>query len=324
MYMNEPLLHVTNLKKYFITQKGFLNNTSKVLKAVDDVSIDVNYEETFGLVGESGCGKSTLGKTVLKLYPLTDGKVFFEGKDITNYPVNQMRNVRREMQIIFQNPFSSLNPRKTVFDIIKAPLDIFGAGSHHEKRDQIVDILNEVGLDDSYLSKYPHQMSGGQCQRIVIARALINNPKFILCDEPLSALDVSVRSQVINLMLDLQKRKNLSYLFISHDLSVVKYLCDTVSVMYLGKIVESGKNSVLFANPLHPYTKALISAIPIPDVNKKRQKIILQGDVPSPLNPPPGCKFHTRCPAVMEKCRRIEPELLTIEADHKVSCHLFS
>ena len=321
--MNESLLQVRNLKKYFITQKGFLSHTPKVLKAVDDVSFDLNYEETFGLVGESGCGKSTLGKTVLKLYPLTDGKVIFEGEDITDYPVNQMRNVRREMQIIFQNPFSSLNPRKTVYDIIKAPLDIFGKGSHQEKREQIVSILNEVGLDDSYLSKYPHQMSGGQCQRIVIARALINNPKFILCDEPLSALDVSVRSQVINLMLDLQKRKNLSYLFISHDLSVVKYLCDTVSVMYLGKIVESGKNKSLFSNPLHPYTKALISAIPIPDVNKKRNKIILQGDVPSPLNPPSGCKFHTRCPYVMEKCRKVEPELLSIEADHMVSCHLF-
>jgi len=321
--MNKELLKVENLKKYYITKKGFINKEEKVVRAVDDVSFNVGYEETFGLVGESGCGKSTLGKTILKLHSITDGKVIFEDEDITGYSVDKMRNVRKDMQIIFQDPYGSLNPRRSIYDIVKAPLDVFDIHDESGKREKVIDILNEVGLSQNYLNKYPHEMSGGQRQRVVIARALINDPKFVVCDEPVSALDVSVRAQVLNLMQDLQKSKKLSYLFISHDLSVVKYICDKIAVMYLGKIVEVADNNVLFENTLHPYTQALLSAIPIPDINVKKEKIILKGDVPSPLNPPSGCRFHTRCPKVMEICKTVEPELKTKGNNHQVACHLW-
>lgn len=321
--MNKELLKVENLKKYYITKKSFLNKEEKVVKAVDDVSFSVGNKETFGLVGESGCGKSTLGKTILKLHSITDGKVIFEDEDITNYSVDQMRPVRKDMQIIFQDPYGSLNPRRTIYDIVKAPLDVFNEFKESQKRQKVIDILDEVGLSQAHLNKYPHEMSGGQRQRVVIARALINDPKFIVCDEAVSALDVSVRAQVLNLMMDLQKSKDLSYLFISHDLSVIRYICDKIAVMYLGKIVELADNEELFENTMHPYTEALLSAIPIPDVNVKKEKIILKGDVPSPLNPPSGCRFHTRCPKVMDICKEVEPELLEKKKGHMVACHLW-
>ena len=285
--MAAPLLEIRNVKKYYPVKK-VRNGEDISVKAVDQIDLTVNQGEIVGLVGESGCGKSTLGKTILKLHDITGGQILFHGEDITNYTEKQMRPLREKIQIIFQDPYASLNPKKKVVQSVMTPLDVSGKYTKEEKLKKVIDILNEVGLSEKFLEKYPHEMSGGQRQRVVIARALINDPELVICDEPVSALDVSVRSQVLNLLKDLQKERNLTYIFISHDLSVVEYLCDRVAVMYLGRIMELADKKQLYGNPLHPYTRALLSAIPVPDIHAKKDEIILQGEVPSPLNPPKG------------------------------------
>lgn len=290
--MAAPLLEIRNVKKYYPVKK-VRNGEDISVKAVDQIDLTVNQGEIVGLVGESGCGKSTLGKTILKLHDITGGQILFHGEDITNYTEKQMRPLREKIQIIFQDPYASLNPKKKVVQSVMTPLDVSGKYTKEEKLKKVIDILNEVGLSEKFLEKYPHEMSGGQRQRVVIARALINDPELVICDEPVSALDVSVRSQVLNLLKDLQKERNLTYIFISHDLSVVEYLCDRVAVMYLGRIMELADKKQLYGNPLHPYTRALLSAIPVPDIHAKKDEIILQGEVPSPLNPPKGCLFST-------------------------------
>ena len=278
-------------------------------------------------MGESGCGKSTLGKTILKLHDITGGQILFHGEDITNYTEKQMRPLREKIQIIFQDPYASLNPKKKVVQSVMTPLDVSGKYTKEEKLKKVIDILNEVGLSEKFLEKYPHEMSGGQRQRVVIARALINDPELVICDEPVSALDVSVRSQVLNLLKDLQKERNLTYIFISHDLSVVEYLCDRVAVMYLGRIMELADKKQLYGNPLHPYTRALLSAIPVPDIHAKKDEIILQGEVPSPLNPPKGCLFSTRCAYATERCHKEAPKLVELTGENgakrSVSCFLY-
>ena len=278
-------------------------------------------------MGESGCGKSTLGKTILKLHDITGGQILFHGEDITNYTEKQMRPLREKIQIIFQDPYASLNPKKKVVQSVMTPLDVSGKYTKEEKLKKVIDILNEVGLSEKFLEKYPHEMSGGQRQRVVIARALINDPELVICDEPVSALDVSVRSQVLNLLKDLQKERNLTYIFISHDLSVVEYLCDRVAVMYLGRIMELADKKQLYGNPLHPYTRALLSAIPVPDIHAKKEEIILQGEVPSPLNPPKGCLFSTRCAYATERCHKEAPKLVELTGENgakrSVSCFLY-
>lgn len=309
--MAAPLLEIRNVKKYYPVKK-VRNGEDIVVKAVDQINLTINQGEIVGLVGESGCGKSTLGKTVLKLHSITDGQILFHGEDITCYNENQMRPLREKIQIIFQDPYASLNPKKKIGQSIMAPLNVTKKYSKEEKQKKVVEIMKEVGLSEKFLEKYPHEMSGGQRQRVVIARALINNPELVICDEPVSALDVSVRSQVLNLLKDLQKDRNLTYIFISHDLSVVEYLCDKVAVMYLGRIMEYADKKHLYGNPLHPYTKALLSAIPVPDIHAKKDEIILQGEVPSPLNPPKGCLFSTRCPHATEKCHKEAPALTEI------------
>ena len=294
---------------------------------MDSINLKINQGEIVGLVGESGCGKSTLGKSILKLHEITGGHILFHGEDITNYNERQMRPLREKIQIIFQDPYASLNPKKKIVQSVMAPLDVAGKYTKEEKLEKVRKILREVGLSDKYLEKYPHEMSGGQRQRVVIARALINDPELVICDEPVSALDVSVRSQVLNLLKDLHKERNLTYIFISHDLSVVEYLCDKVAVMYLGRIMEYAGKRELYGKPLHPYTKALLSAIPVPDIHAKRDEVILQGELPSPLNPPAGCLFSTRCPMATEKCRQSRPELTEITGDdgtkRSVACFLY-
>ena len=313
--MKEILLETQHLKKYFQTRKGLLH-------AVDDVSLQFVKGETVGIVGESGCGKSTLGRTILNLIPKTSGQIFYEGQDIGAYDKKQMWEMRKKMQIIFQDPYSSLNPRMTVYDLVSAPLEVYGIGSAKERREMVISILHDVGLDQQYLNRFPHEFSGGQRQRIGIARALILNPEFVVCDEAVSALDVSVRAQVLNLMKKMQEKRGLTYLFISHDLSVVRHVSDRVAVMYLGSVVEVAEKRELYGHPLHPYTKALLSAIPIPDANRKRQRIILEGDVPSAYNPPAGCKFHTRCPYATDRCRQEVPALKDVGGGHMAACHL--
>lgn len=316
------IIETVGLKTYFSGKKSLLQRSPKTVKAVDDISLKIYEGETLGVVGESGCGKSTLGRTILRLVKRTDGQILFEGQDISNLSGEQMRQMRRKLQMVFQDPYASLNPRMTVLELIRSPLDAFGIGTMDERLEKVRKVIRTVGISEEQLYRYPHEFSGGQRQRIVIARALILNPRFIVCDEPVSALDVSIRSQVLNLIKAIQKEYNLTYLFISHDLSVVRYISDRIAVMYLGQIVELAEKKDLYERPLHPYTQVLLSAIPIPDTEVRREKIILTGDVPSPLSPPSGCRFHTRCPMAMECCRTQAPELQEIEPGHLVRCHL--
>jgi oligopeptide/dipeptide ABC transporter ATP-binding protein len=317
-----PLLEVVDLKKHFPVKKGFLSRSAGKVYAVDGVSFHIKQGETLGLVGESGCGKSTVGRTVLRLLDPTDGAILLNGRDITHLGKTEMRPVRREMQIIFQDPYSSLNPRMSAGDIVGELLKVHDIGTPAERKERVAELFERVGLRQAQMEAFPHEFSGGQRQRIGIARALALNPKVIIGDEPVSALDVSIQAQVINLLMDLQEELNLSYLFIAHDLAVVEHISHRIAVMYLGKIVEYTDKKTLFTDPQHPYTEALLSAVPIPDPTVRRKKTILQGDVPSPINPPPGCHFHTRCPFAEERCRVEEPALKEVAPGHVVSCHL--
>ncbi|UKK97825.1 MULTISPECIES: ABC transporter ATP-binding protein [Brevibacillus] len=321
--MAEDLLIVKNLKKYYPITGGVLGGEIGVVKAVDDVSFTVKSGETLGLVGESGCGKSTTGRSLLRLIEPTSGEINFDGTDVMSLSTDAMRKMRRDMQIVFQDPFASLNPRHNIEKILEEPLIVHGLGSSAERKKRVQEMLEIVGLSSYHASRYPHQFSGGQRQRIGIARALMLKPKLIVADEPVSALDVSIQSQVLNLMQDLQREFGLTYLFIAHDLSVVRHISDRVGVMYLGRIVELTTSSQLYANPLHPYTKALLSAVPSPDPDAVRERVILQGDVPSPAKPPSGCTFHTRCPHVTEECRTVRPEFADTGDGHFVACHLY-
>lgn len=318
----EVLVQLKDVKKEFVTSKTWAGKPLKVVHAVDRVNLSIYKGETIGVVGESGCGKSTLGRCILRLLNPTSGEVIYKGQDITRYNKEQMRQMRRKMQLVFQDPYASLNPRMTVLELIKAPLDAFGIGNNEERIQKVREIMELVGMPENMMNRYPHEFSGGQRQRIVIARALVLDPEFVVCDEPVSALDVSVRAQVLNLIQDLKKTKDLTYLFISHDLSVVKYISDRIAVMYLGRVVEVAKKEDLYQNPAHPYTKALLSAIPIPDVDNQMKREILTGDVPSPLNPPSGCYFHTRCKYATELCRTKCPELHDVGDGHMAACHL--
>jgi len=317
---SQPLLEALNLVKYYPIYGGVFLKEIASVKAVDGVNIAIQKGETVGLVGESGCGKTTFGRAILRLEEPTSGEVRFEGENILAYEHQQMRALRKQMQIIFQDPFSSLNPRKTVSHIIGEPLLIHGEKNRRERNERVLELLNVVGLRKEHMHRYPHQFSGGQRQRIGVARALALNPKLIVCDEAVSALDVSIQAQVLNLLKDLQEEFGLTYLFISHDLSVVEHISDRVAVMYLGKIVELANCKELYQKPLHPYTQALLCCLPIPDPTLKRDSIILRGDVPSPINPPKGCRFHTRCHYVQEICRQKEPELRAVESDHQAAC----
>jgi len=316
-----PLLEVKHLKKHFPIKGGVFSKTIGYVYAVDDINFTLGKGETLGLVGESGCGKSTTGRTILRLIEPTDGAIYFEGQDITTLDKSAMRALRREMQIIFQDPYASLNPRMTVGSIIGEPLEIHKIAKGSEKEERVASLLQKVGLRAEDMRKYPHEFSGGQRQRIGIARALALNPKLIVCDEPVSALDVSIQAQVINLLEDLQTEFGLSYLFIAHNLNVVEHISDRVAVMYLGQIVELASDEELYKNPQHPYTEALLSAVPIPDPTVKKKRIILEGDVPSPINPPKGCHFHTRCMYKDKICEEVEPEFKDIGGGHWVACH---
>jgi oligopeptide transport system ATP-binding protein len=316
-----PLLDVKHLKKHFPIKGGVFSKTIGYVYAVDDINFTLERGETLGLVGESGCGKSTTGRTILRLIEPTDGTISFEGQDITGLDKGAMRALRREMQIIFQDPYASLNPRMTVGSIIGEPLEIHKIARGAEKEERVASLLQKVGLRAEDMRKYPHEFSGGQRQRIGIARALALNPKLIVCDEPVSALDVSIQAQVINLLEDLQAEFGLSYLFIAHNLNVVEHISDRVAVMYLGQIVELASDEELYKNPQHPYTEALLSAVPIPDPTVKKKRIILEGDVPSPINPPRGCHFHTRCMYKEKICEEVEPEFKHIGGGHWVACH---
>ena len=311
----DRIVEVRNLVKHFP-----VDNSADVVQAVDDVSFDIIAGETLGLVGESGCGKSTVGRCLLRLIEPTSGEVLFDGKNIVGLPNNEMQLLRREMQIIFQDPYASLNPRLSIRSIVAEPLKIHSIGNKTEQNERVADLLQKVGLDPKYADRYPHEFSGGQRQRIGIARALALDPKLIICDEPVSALDVSVQAQVVNLLQQLQDDLGLTYLFISHGLAVVEHISDRVAVMYLGKIVEICDAAELYEDPLHPYSQALLSAIPIPDPKQKRQRIVLTGDVPTPINPPSGCRFRTRCPIAIEECAAVEPELREIKPGHFAAC----
>jgi oligopeptide transport system ATP-binding protein len=318
----DDLVEVRNLKKSFPVEARFFGQAKTFVQAVSGVSLTIRRGETLGLVGESGCGKSTLGRLLLRLEEATGGEVFFEGEDILKYNSVQMRRIRREMQIIFQDPYSSLNPRKTVGTIIEDPLITHRVGERKERAERVLRLIDVVGLRPEHVDRYPHEFSGGQRQRIGIARALALNPKLVIADEPVSALDVSIQAQVLNLLQDLQNEFHLTYLFIAHDLSVVKHVSDRVAVMHLGRIAELASNEDLYRNPSHPYTQALLSANPVPDPTLERKRILLRGEVPSPINPPAGCNFHTRCPSRFEICSREVPPLREIEPAHWVACHL--
>jgi oligopeptide/dipeptide ABC transporter ATP-binding protein len=321
--LEDYILEVDNVKKHFPIKKGMLSKIAGAVKAVDGVSFKVRRGETLGVVGESGCGKSTLARVIIRLLDATEGSVKLDGNDLTKLTPNEMRASRRNIQMVFQDPYASLNPRWTIERTLLEPMKVYGIGSMKERKEKISELLNQVGLDSAYAKRHPHEFSGGQRQRIGIARALVLNPKLIIADEPVSALDISVQAQVINLMQDLQEQYNLTYLFITHDLSVVEHISDRVVVMYLGKIVELADKDKLFSNPLHPYTVALMSAAPEVNREEKKERIVLKGDVPSPANPPVGCTFHTRCPNCMEICKTKSPELKEISPGQLVACHLY-
>jgi oligopeptide transport system ATP-binding protein len=325
MKEKKPLVHVENLTKHFPITRGLIfQKQVGAVQAVDNLNFDIYQGETFGMVGESGCGKSTTGRAILQLHKPTAGKVFYENTELTTATPQTMQQMRRNMQIIFQDPYASLNPRMTVGNIIAEPLEVHNIGTPAERQERVQDLLRLVGLNPYFVNRYPHEFSGGQRQRIGVARALALEPKFIVCDEPISALDVSIQAQVVNLLEKLQDELGLTYLFIAHDLSMVRHISDRVSVMYLGKMVELTTREELYANPLHPYTQALLSAVPIPDPVKesKRKRVILEGDVPSPINPPSGCHFHPRCPIAAEICSQAEPEWREVSDGHWVACHL--
>ncbi len=318
---NQPLLDARGLVKHYPIKGGVMLKEIAAVKAVDDVSLSIQRGETLGLVGESGCGKSTFGRAILRLEEPTAGEVWFEGDNILDYDREQLRALRQKMQIIFQDPFSSLNPRKPVASIVGEPLLIHGMKSRRDRDARVLELLRVVGLRQEHMRRYPHMFSGGQRQRIGVARALALNPQLVVCDEAVSALDVSIQAQVLNLLKDLQEDLGLTYLFISHDLHVVEHISDRVAVMYLGKIVEVAASELIYARPLHPYTQALLSASPMPDPTHRRKRIILKGDVPSPIDPPPGCRFHTRCPFAEAICAEKEPALREINPEHQAACH---
>jgi oligopeptide/dipeptide ABC transporter ATP-binding protein len=319
--MGSPLLEVKDLKKYFPIRGGILSKTVGYVYAVDGVSFYLNEGESLGLVGESGCGKSTTARTILRLIEPTEGEILFEGRDVCKLDRKEMRSIRRDMQIVFQDPYASLDPRRTVEQIVGEPLEVFRIATKKERKERIAYLLEKVGLSPEHARRYPHEFSGGQRQRIGIARALALNPKLIIGDEPVSALDVSIQAQVINLLEDIQKEFKLSYIIIAHDLAVVEHICDRIAVMYLGRIVELAKDKDLYTSPIHPYTVALLSAIPVPNPNITKKRIILEGDVPSPMHPPLGCHFHTRCPQKKEVCETTVPKLMDLGGGHFVACH---
>ena len=316
------ILEVRHLRKCFPLKKTFTGKVTRELVAVDDVSFKLKAGETLGIVGESGCGKTTTGRAILKLHEPSGGQIIFNGQDITHFDSKQMREIRKEMQIIFQDPYSSLPPRDTVGGILSEPVEVHNIVPKSQVKDYVLELMDKCGLRDYYFERYPHEFSGGQRQRICIARALSVNPKLVICDEPVSALDVSIQAQIINLLKKLQREMNLAYVFISHDLSVVKFISDKIGVMYLGAMMEFGSKEDIFQNPLHPYTKALFSAVPNPDPTAKAQRIKLEGDIPSPANPPKGCRFHTRCPYAKEICKHVTPEYKEYGEGHFAACHL--
>ncbi|MET3942421.1 oligopeptide/dipeptide ABC transporter ATP-binding protein [Paenibacillus sp. PvP094] len=320
---SKPLLQVNNLNKHFPVRSSFGRTTGQV-KAVNGVSFDIHSGQTFGLVGESGCGKSTLGRSILRLVEPTSGEAIYEGTDILALSKKDLRSYRQHMQMVFQDPYTSLDPRKRIGYSIEEPLLIHKKGNKQDRKDKAMSLLRKVGFNEEHYERFPHEFSGGQRQRLGIAKALALGPKLIICDEPVSALDVSIQSQVINLLEEVQEELGISYLFIAHDLSVVRHIADRIGVMYLGEMVEQGPAETLFTDPLHPYTKSLLSAVPIPDPRVKRERVVLSGEIPSPLAPPPGCVFHTRCPYVMEKCRQVIPLKRLVTPDREVQCHLYN
>jgi peptide/nickel transport system ATP-binding protein/oligopeptide transport system ATP-binding protein len=321
-----PILNIEGLKKYFPVRGVFggLGGIKGYVKAVNDISVELYEGETYGLVGESGCGKSTAGRSILRLTEPTEGSITYNGRDILQLSGKELQELRRDLQMVFQDPYSSLNPRKRIGKILEEPLIIQSIGDKKERVDRVMEIMEKVGMRPDHYYRFPHEFSGGQRQRFGLARALVVNPKVVICDEPVSALDVSIQSQIINLLQSLQEELNLSYLFIAHDISVVRHISDRIGVMYLGKIVEEAPTDSLFNEQLHPYTQALFSAVPLPDPKQKKERIILKGDLPSPLNPPNGCVFHTRCPFAMDICTQAEPEKKEMEKDHFVACHLYN
>lgn len=322
--MNKPLLKVNNLKKHFPIHGGILGKTVGHVKAVNDVSFEVHEGETLGIVGESGCGKSTTGRMLVRLLEATEGSIEFSGKNLNALSPKDMRKTRRDIQMVFQDPYASLNPRHTIEKILSEPLLVHGIGDAKERKKKVQEFLEIVGLNALHAKRYPHQFSGGQRQRIGIARALMTNPQLIIADEPVSALDVSIQAQVLNLMQDLQKKFSLTYIFIAHDLGVVRHISDRIGVMYLGKMVEMSDAEELHENPLHPYTQALLSAVPVPDPDFQKEETVLEGDMPSPANPPSGCAFHTRCPFKMDICTKEEPAYREVQEGHFAACHLYN
>ncbi len=323
--MSNKLIEVKNLKKYFPVKKSSILGKSQYLKAVDDISFYIDEGETFGLVGESGCGKSTTGRCIIRLFDVTEGEILYRGEDIAKLKESELKPYRRKMQVIFQDPYASLNPTLTVEDLISEPLNVYSIGSKEEKKERVFELLEKVGLNKHHMDRYPHEFSGGQRQRIGIARALSINPEFILCDEPISALDVSIQAQVVNMLEDLQEEMGLTYLFIAHDLSMVRHISHRIGVMYLGKLIEIGISDEIYNHPAHPYTQALLASVlePAPKRTNGKSIQVLEGDVPSPLNPPLGCKFVTRCKYATKRCYEIEPQLKEISSGHMVACHLF-